>query len=422
MGVQARNVQQRDVSIHTGLCIDITSLSEIDSPEYVLAVLVLVSRERVDDVISLISRIRSFTRCEIRIDKLRLPVRPEYDSRGEGVSRVVDRHAGKVCKDLSGDEVTLQMIEDRLGCQDIVVAVLSDLRPHLLWDRLVPGKAELLVMDTQLDLPLLEALLLGGEVVHIRIGQVVCLAEKRVAAALDDDPLRQIVQLLVGISHETGIEHVVVIPAAVETNKPELKQLLDLRRLRIDHPDDRLALTLDLPVDQEKVREDLHVVEYEFRVVVFDVLRCLLGLERHLVDQFDAVVCLMGAACSEGQDGVPHVRHVIRDTAAIGLLENLIDEVDARLRVGMILAVEILLDHRPEHLLILNTFEVHHLFVSFQWQPRADRCDRQVVAFCQFSAQRALACENFHFDLVVIDTGELLRIPCVNIMQVDACS
>ena len=277
-------------------------------------------------------------------------------------------------------------------------------------------------MDTQLDLPLLEALLLGGEVVHIRIGQVVCLAEKRVAAALDDDPLRQIVQLLVGISHEAGIKHVVIVPAAVEAHEPELEQLLDLRRLRVDHPDDRLALALDLPVDEEEIREDLHVVEYEFRVVVFDVLRRLLRLERHLVDQFDAVVCLMGAACSESQDSITHVRHVIRDTAAIGLLENLIDEVDARLRVRMILAVKILLDHRPEHLLILNTFEVHHLFVSFQWQPRADRCDRQVVAFCQFPAQRALACENFHFDLVVIDTGELLRIPCVNIMQVDACS
>ena len=80
-------------------------------------------------------------------------------------------------EDLTGLPVRLQMVPYLLCGDDVVVAICGDFLPHLLRHRFVPGEAEFLVVDTQLDLPLLEGLLLGGEVVDIGIGQVVCLSE-----------------------------------------------------------------------------------------------------------------------------------------------------------------------------------------------------------------------------------------------------
>ena len=57
-------------------------------------------------------------------------------------------------------------------------------------------------MDAQLDLELLEALLLRAEVVDIRVGEVVRLTEHRACVALDD-LLRELVELLVAVAHET---------------------------------------------------------------------------------------------------------------------------------------------------------------------------------------------------------------------------
>ena len=89
------------------------------------------------------------------------------------------------------------MVEDRFRRDNVVVTVFGDLGPHLLRHRLIPGKTEFLVMDTQFDLPLLETLLLGREIVDIGIRDVVRLSEERVATVAVDNLLRKLVQLLV---------------------------------------------------------------------------------------------------------------------------------------------------------------------------------------------------------------------------------
>ena len=87
---------------------------------------------------------------------------PKYNSGSQTVGRVVDRHPGKVCKDLTRYEVCLSVlrIEQRLRCQNVVVAILCDLVPKALRHRLVSGQAKLLMVDAQLDLELLQALFL----------------------------------------------------------------------------------------------------------------------------------------------------------------------------------------------------------------------------------------------------------------------
>ena len=76
-----------------------------------------------------------------------------------------------------------------------------------------------MMVDAQFDLPLLQRLLLGGEVVNIRVGCIVCLTEHGVLVSADD-PHRQIIQLGVIVSHDTPRpENMIVVLAVVESHQ-----------------------------------------------------------------------------------------------------------------------------------------------------------------------------------------------------------
>ena len=114
------------------------------------------------------------------------------------------------------------MIEHRLGGLDVIRAVRDNVVPIRLRDRFIPRKIGLEVLNPELDLPLLEALLLRREVVNIRVGEVVRLAECCVLLVVDD-PLRHLIQLSIGISKTRCIHDVVVVFPIIEADQPKIK-------------------------------------------------------------------------------------------------------------------------------------------------------------------------------------------------------
>ena len=159
---------------------------------------------------------------------------PEYDLGGMGVGSVVDRQTAEVRQHLSGREVLVQMLEHGLRRPDVILAVRLHQRPLVLRDRLVPRHAEFVVVDAELDLPLLQALLLLGEVVDIRVGQVVRLAEERVAVAAHDLHAQLVQHGVVEPHKPPRPQHVVVVLAVVEPHEIAVEQRHDRLPRRVD--------------------------------------------------------------------------------------------------------------------------------------------------------------------------------------------
>ena len=197
---------------------------------------------------------------------LRVLVAAKYNFGGQGVGGVVHRHARHIRQDLPSHKVGFSGVEYRLCGDHIVVAVFRDLLPHTLRHRLVPGKTQLLMVKSQFNLPLLQALLDGAEVIHVRIRDVIRLPKETVVAPglllTADDLLGEIVELFIGVAHQSGVQDMIVVPPAVEPYQTELHQLLNFRGLGIDHPHHSLTRAFDFPVHQEQVWEDLHVVKH----------------------------------------------------------------------------------------------------------------------------------------------------------------
>ena len=78
------------------------------------------------------------------------------------------------------------MIEDRFGSFDVVSTIVRYTIPQILRNRLVPREAQFLVVNAKLDLPLLERLLLRGEIVNIRVGQRIRFSESSINLVLDE--------------------------------------------------------------------------------------------------------------------------------------------------------------------------------------------------------------------------------------------
>ena len=144
-----------------------------------LAERVLIARELLTEI-----GVNEFT--------LRIPVLPEDDVLTVLVGRVVRSQTRQFGKHEAGLPVRMEVVEDLLCSNNIVIAVCRDFLPAIFGNILVPRKPELLVVQAKFDLPLLERHLGCCEVVHIGVGQVVCLDKPRSDAVLDD-PLAQVI-------------------------------------------------------------------------------------------------------------------------------------------------------------------------------------------------------------------------------------
>ena len=302
----------------------------------------------------------------------------EYDLRGVLVRRVVDGESRQLGQNLPGGPVTGEMVEHGLCGDDVVVAILGHLLPLVLGYGLVPGKTEFLVMDPELDLPLLEAHLVSGrcEVVHIGIGNIVRLAKERVPIAVDD-PLAQPVQLEIAVPEISCVEDMVVVSSAVEADELHLEKLLDLLGRRVDHPHARGPVAVVLPVHEEQVREHLDVEEDDpvIGIWIGSRFRRVVRLELHLTHEIEAVVRLMRAVVGEHHDLGHQIAHVVGQPRRICVVEDLLYEIHAGLRSRMDLLPEVPLDEVPQTPLALNRSLVDHLVSLLQRQPARNMSD-----------------------------------------------
>ena len=388
-GMHRSNIQQGDVSVHTRLGIDIATLANFFAAISRLAfvelvtwedwavflvkrrVVVILLRSKLERQVVHAANLAGIAHIAIVELILRMLVSAEDDLCGQSVRSVVDGHSSHIGQNLTSDEVGLTSIEHCLRSDDIVVAVFSDLLPHALRNRLIPRKTKLLVVDTEFDLPFFQALFLRAEVINISIRDIVGFAKEAVVALgfllAANDPLRQVVKLLIGIAHQASVEDVVIVPPAVETDESELHQALDVFRGRVDHPNHRLCASRKLPVYEEKVWKHLNIIKDEVGGFILRRGGRIGRFERHLIDELDAILCLIGAVGGKGQDGIAHIGNIVNHAAFIRIRQNLVDKVDTGLSCRVNLFIEISLDLNPKPFLALNHLVVYHAAFSFQW-------------------------------------------------------
>ena len=384
--MHGRDIEKTDIRVHSRFGIDITALAYFLSTICTLAPLEFVSGEHLR---------------QIRVDELilRMLVATEYDPCGMLVRGVVNRQTRNRSKDLPSRPVTRKMVEHCLSGNNVVVAILGDFLPPILRDRLIPWHTELLVMDPEFDLPLLQALLVASrrEVVHIGVGYVVRFTKERVSI-LADDPLAELVQFLVRVTQISGIEDVVVVPTAVETDQLHAHELLDLLRGRVDHSDNLIPISLELPVHQEQIREHLDIEEHDSLVVVVRVaLTLILGLEVHLVHEVYTICRLVSAVVGEREHIGEHIADIINHAGLVGIVKNLLDEVHTGLRARMDLLSKIPDNKTPQPPLGLHVSAIYH-FLSFQRQPTGNMSDGKIVTLRQPPSQATLPTEHLDLD------------------------
>ena len=256
----------------------------------------------------------------------------------------------------------MAFLEHRLRRPDVILAIGLYRRPELLVNRLVPWESEFVMVDAQFDLPLLQTLLLRGEVEDIGVGDVVGVPEHRILVAVHD-PLTEVVQRLVVVLHPSpGVQHVIVVLAVVEADQVLGAQRSNGVRARVDERRDDILIAV-LVADHEQIREHLDIEEREHRDVRrFRGRNNLLGsrLELHVRYDLDAVIRVMGRTHGELQHCIAHVGHVIDDAVLIRLVKELADEVDVGLGAGSALLPQTLPDEIPQMGLVLDGFLVDH--------------------------------------------------------------
>ena len=204
-GMHGRNIKQCDKPIHTGLCRNTASLADIVDititrfPIFVfvareyLSTLLVEYREVIElffhhkgNVRKLVIDLRNVTHITIIESVLRMLVRTKYNSGSELIGRIVDGHLGNLCQDLTCGKVALRVIPDRLRCNNIVIAVFSNLRPKFFRNWLVPRKTKLLMVNAKIDFPLLQALLLRTVIIDIRVRDIIRFSKHRIRRAVDN--------------------------------------------------------------------------------------------------------------------------------------------------------------------------------------------------------------------------------------------
>ena len=347
--MHARNVEKCDVDVDSWFGVDVSTLTDLLPAIGRLAESVLIARELL---------------TEIGVYELTLgvPVLSEDDELTVLVGRVIRSQTRQFGKHEAGLPVCMEVVEYLLGCNNIVIAVSRDFLPTILGNVFVPRNTQLLVVQAKLDLPLLEGHLGCCEVVHIGVGQVVCLDEPSSHAVLDD-PLTQVVQLGVVEPQRTSVENMVVVFTAVESDKPHLTEGLNLLRGGVNHPMYR-RITLNLPVHEEQVREHLAVEEDQLtRREPHGLLLGILVGERHLHHGLNCRLRLVRRVHGESQHAGFQVLDVIHHPLFLGIAEDLGDEIDRRFGRGMDLLPKVALNKLPDLLLVGHGGLVDHFLL-----------------------------------------------------------
>ena len=212
--------------------------------------------------------------CEISVIELILwfPLVSKYNLLGKCIGCIVHRHTSQIRQNLSCCPVSLQIMECRFGCDYIVITVFSNFGPQFLRNWLIPRKSQLLMVDTHLDFQFLQALFISSrcKVIHICIRNIVGFSKETIGAAADDF-LREVIKLLVCITHESCIQNMIIISPAVKPNQPESHQFLNLRWSRVNHTHHRLSFTLDFPVHKKQIRKSANGILFTENTILIAV-------------------------------------------------------------------------------------------------------------------------------------------------------
>ena len=122
----------------------------------------LIISTKLSSVLLILFRTDRFRQISIIEDALRLTVVTKYNLGRQGICRVINRYISnpvqqfdQVNLNLTSYKVRFTSIKDRFRCNNIVIAIFSDLGPKFLINRLVPRQTEFLVVNAKLNLPLL---------------------------------------------------------------------------------------------------------------------------------------------------------------------------------------------------------------------------------------------------------------------------
>ena len=193
--MQARYIEQCYVTVHSRFRIYVTAETKIGSTVQITYCIIVksfliylsVSRNIFGILFIVIlpcsEKISRKYFREIRINKIRIALFAEYNSCGKAIRGVVDRHSSQVSQNLTSSEVTFQMVEYRFSRQHIVIAIFGCLIPQFFRNRLIPRKSKLLVMNTELDLPLFQRLFLRSKVVNISVREIIRFSEEYTSCA-----------------------------------------------------------------------------------------------------------------------------------------------------------------------------------------------------------------------------------------------
>ena len=179
------DIKQSDVIMHSWLSIHKTTFSRILPFIYALTAhnLIVAVPLSVDPFFAvlvtwkadnIICTISPLTSSQVSIDKFRLLIVAKYNRCCMSSITLVDSQTAQLTQDLSGFDVFLDLIPDSFGSQHIITAIISDKSPLVLRNLFIPFHPKLLMSDqfalrSQLDLPLLQALLLCSNIINISI-------------------------------------------------------------------------------------------------------------------------------------------------------------------------------------------------------------------------------------------------------------
>ena len=168
----------------------------------------------------------------------------------------------------------------------------------------------------------------------------------------------------------------VVVLTVVEPDESELHQLLHVFSRRVEETSDRLSRIL--VADNEEVRKYLDVEERDGPVSVFLYFHLVFRHEVHLLHDLQTPLSLIGRLSGEGRYSVLSIGHIISDPRRICIVQNLLDEVDARRSSGVHFLTERLRNESTKVVLILNVLLVNHS-LCFLGQFLHIVCDRQII-------------------------------------------
>ena len=159
----------------------------------------------------------------------------------------------------------------------------------------------------------------------------------------------------------------IIIPATVKPDQTKPHQIFDFSRRRVNHSYNRLSLAFDFPVYKKQVREDLNVIKYQLRILIFHGCGRVGGFKLHLIYQLDTIIGLVRTIRCKCQYRIPHICDIIFQVAGICILQYFVNKVDTGLSTRMNLFIEITFYQCSKPFLALNRFKIYHFVFSFQW-------------------------------------------------------